>query len=367
MARALKMRPISVLLTHEVFPPDIRGGGEYIALRVATGLQDRGMEVKVLTTGDPANTWHQGVQTERLPIGRYGLNFRVGRIIAAAQAVDVLQTFNYHACIPTLIAARYLSKPVVCEIFGLFGRAWLDMRGPAMGRLYRSWERFIISRPYDRTVFLSEASRAQGLALGAAAERSTVNPPGIEFDKLDSATVRKPFVLYAGKFDVRKGIRELVKVAAALPDISFHAIGWGDGEALLREANLKNLTITVESPVAGGGSHYRNLLRDALVLLFPSHSETFGLVVAEAMASGCAIVSTIDTIPFSGALVAPGNVSEMIDAIRRMWANQPLTRELGLSNRTKASAYTWNSHVDRLVETYESLLASRRASPPSIT
>jgi len=362
----LKARPLSVLLTHEVFPPEIRGGGEYIALRVAMALQERGIQVQVLTTGDPANTSHQGVQTERLPIGRYGFNLKVGRIIAAARSVDVLQTFNYHACLPSLIAARYLSKPIICEILGLFGLAWLDMRGRTIGRLYQSWERFVVSRSYDRTVFLSARSRMQGLALGATAERSMVNPPGIDFDQLDCAAVRKPFVLFAGKFDVRKGIRELLTVAAALPDIPFHVVGWGDGLPMLQDANLKNMTITVEHAASGGGLQYHSLLRDALVLLFPSHSETFGLVLAEAMASGCAIVSTIDTIPFAGTLVAPGDDAAMIEAIRRMWSDQPFTQELGRRNRTMAAAYTWDAHVDRLVETYESLLNARRASPPGV-
>jgi glycosyltransferase involved in cell wall biosynthesis len=356
-------RPLSVLMTHEVFPPEIRGGGEYIALRIAKGLQERGIRVRVLTTGDPTITSHQGVQTERLPIGRYAFNLKVGRIVEAARTVDVLQTFNYHACLPSLLAARYLSKPVICEMLGLFGPAWLDMRGRTIGRLYQSWERFLVSRSYDRTLFFSAPSRMQGLALGAAAERSSVNPPGIDLELLGCATARKPFVLFAGKFDVRKGIRELLTVAAALPDIPFQVVGWGDGLGKLRDAGLKNLTITWEGPAAGGGPLYRNLLSEALVLLFPSHSETFGLVLAEAMASGCAIVSTIDTIPFAGTLVAPGDEAAMIDAIRRMFSDQPFTQELGRRNRTIAAAYTWDAHVDRLVETYQSVLDARRETP----
>jgi len=57
-------RPLSVLLTHEHYLPDMRGGGEYVVHRTASALQARGMRVRVLTTGDPAITNHEGVATE---------------------------------------------------------------------------------------------------------------------------------------------------------------------------------------------------------------------------------------------------------------------------------------------------------------
>jgi glycosyltransferase involved in cell wall biosynthesis len=349
-------RQRSVLITHEVFPPDIRGGGEYVAMRVATGLRDRGIRTRVLTTGDPAVTSYEGVETERLPVGRYGFNLRVARIVAAARTFDLIQTFNYHACLPSLLAARYLGKPVVCEILGLFGPSWRDMRGPATGRLFEAWERFIVSRPYDSTLFLSESSRREGIALGAAPPRCSVNTPGIDFDQLECSEVRQPFVLFAGRFDVRKGIHELLTVAAALPHVSFQAVGWGAGAGSLREANLPNLAVHVEDAKTGGANRYRKLLRNALVLLFPSHAETFGLVMAEAMASGCAIVSTVDTMPFAGTPFAPGDTGAMIAAIRQMWSDPEGTRELGIRNRSIAGTFTWDAHIDRLLHIYDSHL-----------
>lgn len=45
--------------------------------------------------------------------------------------------------------------------------------------------------------------------------------------------------------------------------------------------------------------------RRAAIFFFPSSSETFGIVVAEAMAVGAAVVSSIDTIAFEGAKAAP--------------------------------------------------------------
>ena len=68
---------LRVLVTHERFPPDYGGGGEYVALRTAQGLIAAGVDVQVLTAGDPAITMHEGVPTTRLPTSRYGFNLRM--------------------------------------------------------------------------------------------------------------------------------------------------------------------------------------------------------------------------------------------------------------------------------------------------
>ena len=97
---------MNVLLTHERFLPDFGGGGEYIVFRTATGLQARGVDVRVLTTGDPALRSYQGVPTERLPISRYAFNLQVGAIAARARTHELIHTFTYHACLPSLLAAE---------------------------------------------------------------------------------------------------------------------------------------------------------------------------------------------------------------------------------------------------------------------
>lgn len=347
---------LSVLLTHESFPPDFRGGGEYVALRTAAGLRERGVTVRVLTTGKPCIREYEGIPTDRLPISRYGLNLRSGSVAAAARDADIIHTFNYHACLPSLMAARRLGKPVACEVLALFGGAWRQMRGPVVGRMFQNWERFTLSRDYDRTIFLSDGSRSAGIALGASADRSLVNPPGIDHDRLACQEEREPFVAFAGRLDVRKGIHHLMAVARALPDIPFRAVGWSDNIAALRASAPANLEIIEER----NGPRYPDVISRALILLLPSHAETFGVTLAEAMASGCAVVSSIDTIPFAGKLVAPGDEAAMVDAVRLMWADQAATAACGRQNRQSAACYTWDTHIDRLLESYRSMLNERR-------
>ncbi len=44
---------MKVLLTHERFAPDFAGGGEYVVLETARHLRQRGVDVQILTMGDP--------------------------------------------------------------------------------------------------------------------------------------------------------------------------------------------------------------------------------------------------------------------------------------------------------------------------
>ena len=353
-------RRLSVLLTHEYYLPDMRGGGEYVVHRTAAALQARGVRVRVLTTGDPTITSHEGIETERLPISRYRLALHSARIAEAAKDADLIQTFTYHASLPSLWAARRLGLPVVCGVLALFGPAWQTMRGPVVGRAFQWWERFLLTRCYDALSFLSESSRAQGLDLGANPDRSVINAPGIDHDRLRSAETRERFVLFAGKLDARKGIHHLFAVARALPDIPFQAVGWSEEIDTLRATAPPNLTIIAEQ----GSPAYLDLLSRALILLAPSYAETFGVVVAEAMASGCAIVSSIDTLSFEGARVAPGDEAAMIAAVSRLWADPEGTTDIGRRNRLAAAAFTWDAHIDRLTELYRTVLPEPRILTP---
>jgi len=342
---------LRVLLTHDRFPPDFGGGGEHVVLRTAAGLRARGVDVRVLTTGDRGIREYEGVRTERLPVSRYAFNLQVRRIATAAREADIIHTFTYNACLPSYVAARWIGRPIICEVLALFGRVWRKMRGPFAGQAIQAWERFLISRPYERTLFPSERCRVAGLALGARAERSLVVPPGIDHDRFEPAERKSRYVLFAGHFDHRKGLQHVIAAARALPDIPFRAVGWSDDPLDLNTSVPPNLHITE----ARGGPPYWDALRGAPIFFFPSHAETFGIGLAEAMACGCAIVSSADTIKFAGEFVTPGDEPAMIRALRRLWSDKTQTGIFGRKNRELAATFTWGSHIDQLLVVYRTI------------
>ena len=214
----------------------------------------------------------------------------------------------------------------------------------------------MVSRSYDRAIFPSEASRAaRPKAVGAAGD--VVIEPGIDYFPVARDERRRPSVLFAGKLDVRKGIHHVLAVARSLPDIPFRAFGWTDDIPALRALAPANVEI-VESK---NSNNYQEALKEATIFFFPSYAETFGIVVAEAMAAGCAVVSSVDTISFAGAYVAPGDEAAMTAALRRLYDDPVGAAALGEENQRRAARFSWDNHIERLLKVYDETLATHRA------
>jgi glycosyltransferase involved in cell wall biosynthesis len=343
---------MKVLLTHELFAPDYRGGGELLVLKTAQHLKRSGVSVRVLTTGDARLTQYDGIPTRRLPVHRYCLNLAVREIAEEVREADLIQTFSYHACLPSLLAGLRVSKPVVCMVMGLFADAWLEMRGPVAGRLWRSWERFLLRRKYSRMVFLSEFSRALGVTLGADPNRSVVNSPGIDHD-LYVPREKEDVVLFVGKLEARKGVYDILAAAKALPDVRFRMIGWGPEEIELQRAAPPNLEVSawLEGPAL------REAFAQARIFVLPSRAETFGIALLEAMASGCAVISTVPAV-FAGAALTTGDKTGLVEAIQRLWSDRDETERLGKKNAELAREYTWERYTHSLLRIYDAVLAS---------
>jgi glycosyltransferase involved in cell wall biosynthesis len=353
---------VKVLLTHNLFPPDFAGGGEYVVLATARTLLRRGIDVRVLTTGNASIVDYEGIPTRRLPIHRYAFNLAVPIIARHARDVDVIHTFTYHACLPSLVAGRLTGKPVVCLVLGLFGNVWRDTHGHLGGRIRARWERFLLTRGFDKLIFISTFSRNEGLRLGVPIDRTAINVPGIDLDRYSPARSKDDVVLFSGKLDTRKGIDDVIAVARALPDVRFRIMGWGDRERELRSQSPSNVEWRPYPSQGPQGAGLCEEFARARVFFFPSKGETFGIALVEAMASGCAIVSSVP-LEFEGARVEPGDREAMIRAIRRLWDDRDASLAVGLANCQRAQQYTWDRHVDQLEAIYREV----SAEPPART
>jgi glycosyltransferase involved in cell wall biosynthesis len=345
---------MKVLFTHERYLPDAGGGGEIIVHRRVQTALARGIDVQVVVAGDPKVDHYEGIAIRRVPTSRHALPLAVPALISAGRGADLIHTFTYHAALPGLIAGRCLNKPVFCEFLGLFGRGWSVMRPPSIAWAYRSFERMLLALPFDGRIFLSHDPWVE--ALREKGSRVIVAPPGVDshFFEPVAAECKDDIVLFAGKFEKRKGIQDLFAVARACPEVRFAALGWGpDADALMRAAPA-NIAMTVVT--VGSSNPYRTMLGRARIFFFPSYAETFGMVVAEAMARGCAIISTTSQ-DFRGIRVNPGQIGEMIEAVRRLWRDRSKSLDWGEQNRAKARHYDWETSCDIIVDLYQSVLA----------
>ena len=350
---------MKVLMTHHYFPPDFAGGGEYVALETARGLIKCGVDVRVLTTGDPRITSYEGISTARIPIHRYGFNLAYRRILAMAKDVDLIQTYNYHACLPSLAVGKHLHKPVVCYILGLVRQAWGHLRPPIAASLWSAWEKFLLTRDFSRVIFPSEHARDFGLQLGIPPSRLVINCPGIALEHYGPAQQKEDIVFFTGRLDGRRGVDNVLATARKLPHVRFRIMGWGPGEDRLRHSASSN----VEFVKFERGEPLRKAFAAARIFFLPTRAESFGIAVVEAMASGCAVISSAE-LPFEGMRIQGDDPDEMAGAVTRLWADREETEEMGRRNIELAQQYSWDRFTRIMIDTYEQVLNGDQACQP---
>src|SRR5262249_20799742 len=104
------------------------------------------------------------------------------------------------------------------------------------------------------------------------------------------------------------------------------------------------------------------------IFAFPSHTDTFGNVVLESLASGVPVVVT----PSGGPkyLVREGvtgfigeNESSFLDGVVRLAKDQELREQMAVRAREYALCRYWNRIFDQVYDAYEYCLRSKRAIP----
>ncbi len=98
--------------------------------------------------------------------------------------------------------------------------------------------------------------------------------------------------------------------------------------------------------------------------------EPFGMVVVDAMALGVPVVaSNIGGLPYivqhgiTGSLVAPGDASEFVREIARIWNDKTLCTEMGKAAQDIANrCYNQDLYFDNLISVYRSAAVPRKTS-----
>ena len=345
---------MKILIVHEIFMPSFGGGGERIVYEMAKNLLKRDIKVKVITTGNPKIKEYDGIRTIRLPINRYLMNFAFFSILKHARCCDLIQATSYNAFFPSWLAGKILGKPVICYAMGIYGKRWIKMRGLVKGTASRIIEKIQLKRSYDKIIFLSDYSKEWAREIGIYGKRTGVVNPGIELKEY-KCRKKERFVLFSGRFAKQKGVDDIIKVARKLPNIKFVMIGWGEEEKRIKKIAPPNIEFY-------NGINNKKMLLDlyskADVGFFPSIGETFGLVIVEAMASGCAIVSTIP-LKYEGFIVKSGCINEMAEKIKYLMENKKITKAMRKKNIELAKKYTWKNFTDKLLEIYDEILEKK--------
>jgi len=222
-------------------------------------------------------------------------------------------------------------------------------------RLNARWERRALEQA-DSVIAVSNNVRDAICEFGVSPERVFVVPNGVDTDTYHPGPSNRhafrlpidvPLGLFAG--DLQSPIKNLDTVLSAVsrvPEAHLAVAGTIDGSPYPRMA--ERLGIRDRIHFLGYCTAMDDLMRAVDYLVFPSHQDSFGLVLAEAMASGLPIITTrsvgasdLVTPDCGFVLDDPASVSGIADAMTTLSHTPELRSRMGRSSRSRIQQYTW--------------------------
>jgi glycosyltransferase involved in cell wall biosynthesis len=184
--------------------------------------------------------------------------------------------------------------------------------------------------------------------------------------RLTQGHPESPLLLYVGRLSAEKEIERIKPVMQAIPNARLALVGDGPHRQAL------------EAHFAGTPTHFVGYLQglelasafaSADAFVFPSRTETLGLVLLEAMAAGCPVVAARSGgIPdivedgVNGFLFDPTDENGAIAATRRLFANPEERETLRRNARREAERWGWAAATYQLRNYYQAVVDAQSLS-----
>ncbi len=173
-------------------------------------------------------------------------------------------------------------------------------------------------------------------------------------------------VVYIGRHAKEKRLFELKDAFAPLKNVRLAMVGGGPAHEELK-AHFAGTPTTF--PGYMRGEELINAYRSADCFVFPSTTETFGLVALEAMACGLPVIAAraggiVDTVVDgeNGYFFDPPNFNAIGDHVRTLRDNPDLCNQLAENALEHAATRSWRATMDQLAGFYEQTIELARAS-----
>jgi glycosyltransferase involved in cell wall biosynthesis len=360
---------------------DRQGHGEgLIAWQLLSGLAGRGHEIVVcariadLGAEPPFELILTGLASRLQSLEPLVYMRKVARIcrsLGGAERFDLA-----HWLFPTGPADTLFAPPSGLPlVVGPQSAEWptrISPRPRRLGDAVRALARPAFSRARRQTeaatsVFMGTTTLA---LTGKPAARARLVPRGIDPSRFAATEPNgAPRILFVGKLERSKGVRELVEAFARTRDSVAGAQLVLAGEGPERgwiEQRARELGLNGSLELLGPVEHSRiaDLLEETSLLCLPSHGEPFGMAALEAMAAGRAVVGTnagglgelVDPV-HGGRLVAPFDTNALAAALVELLTDRDMLVELGRWNRDRVEReFSLERVLDRIEDAYQEAL-----------
>ena len=287
---------------------------------------------------------------------------------------------------PYFAAPYFLPAKTVVTVHDVIPLILPEYRSRPESRMYSGLVSFTVRRA-DAIITVSECSKQDIMrTLHIADDRIHVigNAVDASFQPITDArlldAVRErygigpKYILYFGGFDLRKNVQRVLQAYAALPEAvrseyqlviagRLHMLGHPlhpDPRPLARELGIEHQVVVTgqireqdKAPLYSG----------ALVFLFPSLYEGFGIPVLEAMACGAAVITSNrsacpEVAGDAALLVNPDEVDSISAAVLRLIHDSALREELRGRALARAALFSWQRVARQTLDVYAKLGAS---------
>lgn len=291
-------------------PPQTYGGTEVVVDNLARGLRDRGHDVVLFTVGSSTSPVERRHLLEE-PAVPMGLDTTMAaHVLAAYDSLGDVDLIHDHTTLGPLIAQARAPRDV-----------------PVVATCHTAFS------PEVRRILAAAVPRTSVVAISHAQARHAPPVPvtevihhGIDLDQYRMGPGDGRFLLFVGRMSPDKGPDRAIRIArrAGLPLKIVAKMRAPDERAYYEEVVRPLLGPEDDEPGEEPLERRLDLMRRATALLDPiSWPEPFGLVMAEAMASGTPVIAQ----PFGAApeIVAHGltgyltaSEDEAVEAVRRV-------------------------------------------------
>jgi glycosyltransferase involved in cell wall biosynthesis len=176
------------------------------------------------------------------------------------------------------------------------------------------------------------------------------------------------YILFVGTLEPRKNVQTLLRafaqVTAEMPRDDLRLViaggkGWGV-EDYLATMDVLKLHDQVHFVGFVEDNHLPDLYRGALMFVYPSLYEGFGLPILEAMACGTPVITSDRTsLPEvagdAALLIDPTRAEALAEAIVSILSDGELRQTLRARGLARARAFTWNTVAEQTVAVYRAV------------
>lgn len=161
--------------------------------------------------------------------------------------------------------------------------------------------------------------------------------------------------LYVGRLSAEKEIQQILPVLKAIPNSRLALVGNGP-----YRQELEKIFADTNSNFVGylRGDELASAFASSDAFLFPSRTETLGLVLLEAMAAGCPVVAAnsggipdIVTNGLNGYLFEPSDRNGLVKATENLLQNRD--QDMCIEARLEAEKWGWDAATRQLQNYYE--------------